>query len=209
MYSLSGISNFGSEDFAPIAEGLLSQQLWCFGQDIERADGNWLLEMGFQRKQPPSGKQNSASLYILKMASKRWLMLRGFGVLVGDEDHGLLFIERFAFKPVYTAEANLKMDPWDCDDMPIMKTVSSEKEPKARLLLLELIEWIIDYETRTIRELGKEYRCQTLERWDNGTRWCVSSDQMVDLWRKLSLAISDAVWRPLQMPGSQSIELTS
>ena len=27
---------------------LLSQQIWCWGRDILRAQGNWLIEQGFE-----------------------------------------------------------------------------------------------------------------------------------------------------------------
>ena len=35
------------------AVGLLSQQIWCWGRDILRSEGNWLLHQGFTRLEPP------------------------------------------------------------------------------------------------------------------------------------------------------------
>ena len=32
---------------------LLCQQIWCWGRDIERPEGNWLLERNFERLEPP------------------------------------------------------------------------------------------------------------------------------------------------------------
>ena len=36
---------------------LLNQQCWFWGQDVRRAEGNLLLELGFQRQRPPEEQQ--------------------------------------------------------------------------------------------------------------------------------------------------------
>ena len=59
------------------AAGLLSQQLWCFGQDIRRVEGNWLIEQGFQRTPPPREQKDCASVYTLSLSAskrKRWFV---------------------------------------------------------------------------------------------------------------------------------------
>jgi hypothetical protein len=45
---------------------LLHQQCWLWGQDIRRAEGNLLLEYGFERKRPPEGA-NACSQYSLQL----------------------------------------------------------------------------------------------------------------------------------------------
>ena len=46
------------------AINLLSQQIWCWGKDIEKSEGNWLLEIGFSLilvfMKASCGKQTSA-----------------------------------------------------------------------------------------------------------------------------------------------------
>jgi len=65
--------------------GLLSQQIWCWGRDIHRPAGNWLLEIGFNRTQPPSEKKNCASVYTLSLSASKHIVIRGFGVLFSDD----------------------------------------------------------------------------------------------------------------------------
>lgn len=36
------------------AISLLSQQAWCWGRDVIRPEGNWLVEIGFDRVEPPA-----------------------------------------------------------------------------------------------------------------------------------------------------------
>ena len=45
------------------AARLLSQQVWCWGRDIERPDGNWLMEVGFERIEPTFKCEDCDSIY--------------------------------------------------------------------------------------------------------------------------------------------------
>ena len=47
------------------AVGLLSQQIWCWGKDILRSEGNWLLHQGFTRLEPPVDREDCSSVYTL------------------------------------------------------------------------------------------------------------------------------------------------
>ena len=38
------------------AINLLSQHIWCWGKDIEKSEGNWLLEIGFSRLELPNDR---------------------------------------------------------------------------------------------------------------------------------------------------------
>ena len=70
------------------AAALLSQQVWCWGRDILRPEGNWLLEFGFDRIEPPANRKHCASVYALAMPRRRCVVLRGFGVFYGDGQWG-------------------------------------------------------------------------------------------------------------------------
>ena len=49
-------------DLIKHAEALLSQQIWCWGCDIMRPNGNWLIEIGFKRIEPPNHSTWTESL---------------------------------------------------------------------------------------------------------------------------------------------------
>ena len=185
------------EDYGALATGLLSQQLWCYGRDVKRNDGNWLTEFGFRRHSPPPDRKDCSSIYTLELNRTQRIVLRGFGIFLGDDSFGGLFIERFSFRPLIAVQPRLTKEPWACEDLPPLHPASSEQDSRARVLLLELIDWIIHYELETASRLGSDYRRETLKSWENGERWSVPAHQMARLWRKLSHAISDCRWNPM------------
>ena len=89
-------------DLIKHAVELLSQQVWCWGRDILRPDGNWLIEVGFDRIEPPDDREGCSSVYSLALPNDRCVVLRGFGVFYGDICHGGVFLRRYEFRPKYT-----------------------------------------------------------------------------------------------------------
>ena len=78
---------------------LLHRQCWNWGRDIERRDGNLLLEAGFLQRRPPEGEAGS-SCYTLALPGSDSLMLWGFGLLYGMPRKGCVFLNRYQFAPV-------------------------------------------------------------------------------------------------------------
>lgn len=177
------------EETRVFASGLLSQQIWCWGQDIKRSEGNWLLELGFHRTPPPKTEKNCASVYRLELPLGQRIVLRGFGVFFGDDQSGGVFVERYGFAPQFTERSQLLVDPWSCEDLPPMHPPSEEESIRCRLLTMALIEWLIGYEWRVRTQLGHDYRPMTLERWNNGKRFFLPAEHMMAGWRQLSLLI--------------------
>ena len=81
-------------DFIDHARTLLSQEIWCWGRDIIRTEGNWLQQIGFQRIQPPEGHSECSSVYSLDLPEQKVVILRGFGVFYGDIRFGGIFLPR-------------------------------------------------------------------------------------------------------------------
>ncbi len=182
------------EQIQVFAAGLLSQQIWCWGQDIERPAGNWLLELGFRRITPPENQRDCASIYQLELPRGQRVVLRGFGVFFGDDRHGGIFIERFGFSPQFTDNSHLTVDPWSCDDLPPMTSPRDSQETiRCRLLLMGLIEWIVDYEWQVRERLGDSYRPESLQHWNNGKRFYLAAEQVMSAWRQLSLLIGSGL----------------
>ena len=176
-------------DVARDAAGLLSQQLWCWGRDILRPAGNWLIELGFDRISPPIEMPDCASVYTLTLSPSKRIVLRGFGLFFGDDSRGGVFLERFAFQPQFTNQSTMTLDAWSCQDLPPLRKPEGSERSACRLMTMELIDWIIGYETQVIERLGIDYRRDTLLSWNNGRRWFLPAEQMMGQWRKLSLDI--------------------
>ena len=90
---------------------LLSQQCWCWGRDILRPSGNWLLESGFERVEAPPHLENCSSVYRRPLPDNSSVILRGFGVFLGQTGKGGVFLPRFQFTPRYSREASCRCPP--------------------------------------------------------------------------------------------------
>ena len=172
------------------AIGLLSQQVWCWGQDILRPKGNWLLETGFARLTPPEDRKDCSSVYALELPGKRCVVLRGFGVFYGDQDHGGVFLPRYEFHPRYTTHSTLDCPPWSDSDLPMLCRPTDSQRHACATLTLELIDWIRSYEVNIIDRLGIAYRRQTLAKWNNGKRPYTPAEKFASAWRALSFQVA-------------------
>ncbi|MFG0287575.1 MAG: hypothetical protein ACF8CQ_05360 [Rhodopirellula sp. JB044] len=172
------------------AIGLLSQQVWCWGQDILRPEGNWLLEIGFERLRPPTDRKNCSSVYVLELPHGRRVVLRGFGVFYGDETRGGVFLRRFEFQPKYTEQPKLDCPPWSDEDLPSLSPPNDSQRNVCASLTLDLIDWIRAYEVNIVEQLGIEYRRQTLAKWNNGERPFTPAEKFASAWRGLSFQIA-------------------
>lgn len=173
------------------ATGLLSQQIWCWGRDILRPQGNWLLELGFDRIEPPGENKECSSVYSVELPRGRCVVLRGFGVFYGEVQRGGVFLPRYGFQPRYTTHANLDCPPWSDEDLPKLSFPTDAQRSSCASLTLELIDWMRSYEVTIFERLGIEYRQATLVKWDNGKRPIVPADEMARGWRLLGVAMSE------------------
>lgn len=172
------------------AARLLDQQLWCWGRDVLRPAGNWLLEHGFSRLEPPADYGDCSSVYLLQRPGGRCVVLRGFGVFQGDRRYGGVFLPRYDFRPRYTTKATLECPPWFDADLPQMSAPNDSQRAACASLTLDLIDWIRSYEVSVAEKLGVEYRRSTLRQWDNGKRLIIPAEEMAAAWRLLGLLIA-------------------
>lgn len=172
------------------AADLFNQQIWCWGRDIECAEGNLLTQYGFQRIERPAGSP-SASIYRLELPSSARIILRGFGVFYGDDRWGGLFVRRFNFKPQLTPQPDLSDSVWLQDDLPPLSDVTSDQVPYCEHLLLDLIDWIRNYEVWIAEQFGIAYRIQTLLDWKAKHGSIVLAEEMAVAWRLLALSLLD------------------
>ena len=173
------------------AAALLSQQIWCWGQDIKRPEGNWLLDLGFHRFTPPEDRIHCSSVYSLDLKGNRRIILRGFGVFFGDDTRGGVFLDRYQFTPRYSESSSLKCPPWSDSDVPVMNIPSPSQRVGCLFVLLDLIEWIRQYEVDIITRLGIEYRQDSLSQWNNGKRVFIPAAEIAANWRRLSFLVAN------------------
>ena len=177
------------EDAEQQAASLLNQQIWCWGQDILSSKGNLLVRHGFQRTEKPAGS-NFASLYRLELPPESRVILRGFGVFFGDNRWGGVFLRRFDFKPQLTPSSDFSRPPWSVEDLPPLVSPREDRVRDCQHLLLELTDWIHQYESWIAEKVGLDYRAETLLPWSEKND-SVPPEQMADAWRMLGAAVSD------------------
>ena len=172
---------------------LLSQQIWCWGRDILRPEGNWLLEVGFHRLEAPADRKSCSSVYTLQLPPGRRVVLRGFGVFYGDDRLGGVFLPRFEFSPRYTPHATLACPPWSTAELPGLGPPNASQRDAYASLTLALIDWIGGYEADVADRLGTEYRQATLDEWDKAKRPPMPAEEIVGAWRTLGAAAAEHV----------------
>lgn len=184
-------SQNGSEgdDFISHAISLLSQQIWSWGQDIRRKQGNLLVEFGFERVKPPADVEIEDSVYTLRLTKNRTIILRGFGVYYCDINHGAIFLPRYEFIPGYTTNTSLEQPLWTYDELPELYLPDATEWHNYKTLLTDLVNWIQGYEEKVIQQLGPAYRVTTLSEWDNGERKITTPQNVVGAWKKIGRVI--------------------
>ena len=183
-------SDSEGDGFISHAISLLSQQIWCWGRDIRRKQGNWLLELGFERVKPPTNVEVEDSVYVLKLSENRSIILRGFGVYYRDKAHGAIFMPRYEFIPGYTTNSTLEQPLWTYDELPELYFPTGSEWDSYITMLTDLVNWIQTYEQTVIETHGVEYRKSTLIEWDNGERKVIDPKKVVGEWEKVGHIIS-------------------
>ena len=136
------------------AARLLSQQVWCWGRDIERPEGNWLMEIGFDRIEPTFKCEDCDSIYSLKLPNGKRVMLRAFGVFYGNNQKEGIYLPRYDFLPKYSRKLNIKNPPWEKKDLPKLNFPNNSEITNCVTLVRELVNWIRTYEENVVNVLG-------------------------------------------------------
>ena len=162
---------------------LLDQQMWYWGQDIRRPDGNALTRYGFTRWQPPAPWSGS-SAYVLAPDPGRQVVLWGFGFFYGDAASGGVYLARFDFDPFWSARSDLPAALWSPEQLPEFR---SPQSPEERLclsrLLTRALEWIAAYEQWALETLGLDYRTSCAAAWH---KKIIPPIEVPAAWRRLA-----------------------
>ena len=190
--NLQTVKSFSS-DKALISQAarLLSQQVWCWGRDIERSDGNWLMEIGFERIEPTFKCEDCDSIYSLKLPTGKRVMLRAFGVFYGNDQKEGIYLPRYDFLPKYSRRLNIKNPPWEKKDLPKLNFPKNSEITNCVTLVSELVNWIRTYEENVVNVLGIDYRKSTLLEWIKIRGLIIPAEDMVSEWKFLESQISE------------------
>ncbi len=187
---LASESRVGRPPTPQQAANLLNQQLWCWGRDIEASTGNLLVRHGFQRIEKPRGS-SSSSIYRLDLSPTSRVILRGFGVFIGDDRWGGLFLPRFEFRPQLSPEPDLAVPAWSPEDLPPLKSPRVDQLAPCQSLLLALIDCIRRYELWIAEHAGIRYRGRTLVPWKTNHASVVPAEEIAAAWELLGEAVAE------------------
>jgi hypothetical protein len=171
-----------------LATRLLAQQFWLFGWDIRRAEGNLLVEFGFQKHRPPDGSRVMASRYTCVFPDQRAVVLWGFGLYWHDPALGGMYLPRSAFSPLVRTCTELPSDAWDpdhIDGLAPARTVLARD--RRRILLLDALGWIREYERAVAALAGIAYRSQAVQGWK---RPCGAAIELPSQWQGIIDAVA-------------------
>lgn len=175
-----------SQPFLPLKKqgtALFNQQMWCWGQDIRRAEGNLLLEYGFTRRRPPEGVVGSSS-YVLQTQEQHIVTLWGFGLLYTHTPSEGIFLKRYSFTPRLALNISSPPDAWALDQLPALSLPTNrQKRQVIEQLFASLLSWISVYETWVLHTYGLAYRHQCLAAW--GQVVC-PAETMAAQWQHLA-----------------------
>ena len=170
---------------------LLSQQVWCWGRDIERIEGNWLMEIGFERIEPTFRCENYDSIYSLELSNGKRVILRAFGVFYGNNQKEGIYLPRYEFLPKYLRRLNIKNIPWEKNDLPELYFPNNSEVSNCVRLVTELVNWIRTYEENVANILGLDYRKSTLYEWQKIVGSIIPAKNMISEWRFVETEISE------------------
>jgi hypothetical protein len=148
---------------------LLDQQMWCWGCDVRRAEGNLLVTYGATKRPSPDPRYHSAYSFCLREGAV--LNLWGWGVWIAHEGYGSLFLSRARFRACYTADVHLLPDAWRACDLPHTGTARHAGEQQAAYrLLADAMAWMGDYETWLTTQVPSDYRERVIASWPERRR---------------------------------------
>jgi hypothetical protein len=166
-----------------MATALLDQQMWCWGQDIRRPEGNLLLAYGLTRQHPPETIKGSSRYHWSESESDQ-VVLWGFGIAYIQAGVGGVFLKRFGFSPRWFTTVDPLNQVWTLDQLPRMRLPrTSEERQKTQTLFEALLHWISTYEQWIKETCGCAYRQRCLSAWQKAI---CPADTIAEEWRRLA-----------------------
>ena len=142
------------------AAELLDQQLWCWGRDIARPEGNVLLDLGLCRHRSPGpGVDRSAYSGTTPGGDTVWLW--GFGVMLCRPGGAGVFLKRYRFDPLLVRLPGQRA-AFSPAELGCSRPASARERAEVATLVRSLAGWVASYEHWVAETLGGGYRAATL-----------------------------------------------
>lgn len=183
------------------AAALFDVQMWLWGRDVMRPEGNLLLKRGFARTAP--GHSKDSRTYYQFETNENSIVLWGWGMFYGVEGLGGLFIDRQRFQLSWTTQAVLPTNVWKVEDLRGFCSPKSDGQCAAsHLLLREALGWIASYERWIAEATSSDYRRSCLT---GRTDWPALSRRIAAELAEDSAAHATAIaWEELMAVALQS-----
>lgn len=167
------------------AQNLLHDQCWSWGRDVDRLDGNLLVQFGFERVPNAEGRTFAYDLRSDDQCQGERVVLAGAGrcyTAAGSPAAALL--GRYDVCPRLIRRAAIDLAGWAAIGPSVFQSKGerSARSPLARELLAGALGWIASYEAWVRQVAGPEYRAECLASW---SRASVSADRIVEEWESL------------------------
>jgi hypothetical protein len=165
------------------AAALLDQQLWCWGRDVARPEGNVLLELGMCRyRTAEPGRERSA--YTGRVRGDGVVWLWGFGAYFWLPGLGGAFFRRKGFEPLLRAAPLEAPVHAVAHLVGLRRPATSGERTRAAKLVRATCEWVAEYEHWIAEALGTEYRAAALAARDRAPS--VTAREMPRAWEHLA-----------------------
>jgi hypothetical protein len=177
------------------AVALLDQQLWCWGRDVARPEGNILLGLGMCRyRSAVPGPDRTA--YTGRVAGDGVVWLWGFGLVYCLPNLGGVLLRRYGFDPVFVEEPQRPVHTPE-QLAPFVRPTTARDRAAAGELVRAAAAWIAGYEHWIAETFGTTYREATLAARDKPP--AVPAKEMARAWEHLakkSVRLSDTAPSP-------------
>jgi len=169
------------------ARMLIDQQMWCWGCDVRRAEGDLLLQYGAVKRPSPNPRYHGA--YCYRLEGDAIINLWGWGLWIACPQRGSLLLSRSRFKIQYTSEFIPMPEAWCKRDLPPTKPNIDDSEfVHVHHLLTTALHWVGTYETWLNSQVAPDYREHVLTKWPQRKRYKggIPATEMADSWFDLS-----------------------
>lgn len=162
---------------------LLDQQLWCWGRDVTRPQGNVLLGLGMCRyRSAAPGPGRTA--YTGRVAGDGVVWLWGFGLLFCLPERGGVFLRRNRFEPLLIERPPERPVHRSEDVGPLVRPVTARQKATAGELVRAAAAWAAGYEHWVAETFGRAYREATLTARERAP--AISAGDMAGAWEHLA-----------------------
>ncbi len=163
---------------------LFESQMWCWGADIRRPEGNLLTEFGFTKIRPEGCGCGSTHYYFNQDSLS--VHLWGFAALFTIPEFGTLTLYRHKWEPRWSKEILNLNNLWRAGDLPRlgMPTDSCDYE-RAAAIFKEAVSFMARYEVYVKNTVGDRYRADVFRSHPKPRRLYTTSS-LVEGWKNFA-----------------------